>query len=226
MHAAGPKHRGQWGERVAAWLLRLKGYRILARQDRGPMGEIDIIAARGNTLVFVEVKSRPTYAQALDAVSAAQQGAHSTGRRTLRCNPSGGTEHDMALRYCRGDTAKMAAPSGRCVASVRRFTKKCWPDRQKSTHQGVRGGGKNAVILPGRRPANFKCWRKHAHMFKRSHLLALTVVTVLYRRERLGLCQLDHRWRRHRRCRGLSRTRNLRSSSRYHDRHKAACQIA
>ena len=68
------EHRGQWGERVAAWLLRLKGYRILARQDRGPMGEIDIIAARGNTLVFVEVKSQPTYAQALDAVSAAQQG--------------------------------------------------------------------------------------------------------------------------------------------------------
>ena len=68
------EHRGQWGERAAAWLLRLKGYRILAHQERGPMGEIDIIATRGNTLGFVEVKSRPTYGQALEAVSPAQRG--------------------------------------------------------------------------------------------------------------------------------------------------------
>lgn len=66
--------RGQWGERAAAWLLRLKGYRILAHQERGPMGEIDLIAQRGDTLVFIEVKSRPTYDEALDAVSDTQRG--------------------------------------------------------------------------------------------------------------------------------------------------------
>ena len=50
--------RGRRAERVAAWWLRLKGYRILARGFRVPVGEIDLIARRGRTLAFVEVKWR------------------------------------------------------------------------------------------------------------------------------------------------------------------------
>ncbi|MDD5564192.1 MAG: YraN family protein, partial [Thermoanaerobaculaceae bacterium] len=46
------------GETVAALLLRLKGYRIEARNWRCPLGEIDIVAWDGTTLVFVEVKTR------------------------------------------------------------------------------------------------------------------------------------------------------------------------
>ena len=46
------------GEALAALLLRLKGYRIEARNWRCPLGEIDIVARRGDTLVFVEVKTR------------------------------------------------------------------------------------------------------------------------------------------------------------------------
>jgi putative endonuclease len=46
------------GEALAALLLRLKGYRIEARNWRCPLGEIDIVASTGNTLVFVEVKAR------------------------------------------------------------------------------------------------------------------------------------------------------------------------
>jgi putative endonuclease len=49
---------GRWAEFLCASLLRLKGYRILARDWRSPVGEIDIVACRGHTLVFVEVKSR------------------------------------------------------------------------------------------------------------------------------------------------------------------------
>ncbi len=45
-------------EAVSAWFLRCKGYRILERRYRTPYGEIDIIARRGNTIVFVEVKNR------------------------------------------------------------------------------------------------------------------------------------------------------------------------
>jgi len=45
-------------EALAAWRLRLKGYRILARRFRCPQGEIDLVARRGGTLVFVEVKAR------------------------------------------------------------------------------------------------------------------------------------------------------------------------
>ena len=50
--------RGQWGEFLGRWFLRLKGYRILARRFRIRGGEIDIIAQHGQTLVMVEVKER------------------------------------------------------------------------------------------------------------------------------------------------------------------------
>jgi len=46
------------GEALAALLLRLKGYRIEARNWRCPLGEIDIVAWDRKTLVFVEVKAR------------------------------------------------------------------------------------------------------------------------------------------------------------------------
>jgi len=48
---------GRRAETVAVWLLRIKGYGILARRERTPAGEIDIIARRGRTLVAVEVKA-------------------------------------------------------------------------------------------------------------------------------------------------------------------------
>lgn len=50
--------QGQSGENSAANHLRLRGYRILERNYRVHSGEIDIIARRGATLVFVEVKMR------------------------------------------------------------------------------------------------------------------------------------------------------------------------
>ena len=52
--------RGRSGETLACWYLRLKGWRILARRARVPGGEVDIIARRGSTLAFVEVKARAT----------------------------------------------------------------------------------------------------------------------------------------------------------------------
>jgi putative endonuclease len=45
-------------ERRAAWWLRLKGYRVLAINWRSVAGEIDLIARRGGTLAFIEVKQR------------------------------------------------------------------------------------------------------------------------------------------------------------------------
>jgi putative endonuclease len=50
--------RGRRGERLAAWYLRLKGYRILAVNQRLPGGEIDLVARRGRVLAFVEIKTR------------------------------------------------------------------------------------------------------------------------------------------------------------------------
>lgn len=49
---------GRRGEMLAAWYLRLKGYRILASRFKTPAGEIDLVAKRFGMLVFVEVKAR------------------------------------------------------------------------------------------------------------------------------------------------------------------------
>ena len=50
--------RGRKAETVAAWWLRLHGWRILARRARIAGGEVDLIAKRGRTVAFVEVKQR------------------------------------------------------------------------------------------------------------------------------------------------------------------------
>jgi putative endonuclease len=63
------ERRGKRGEGWAAWLLRLKGYRILARRARTPLGEIDIIARRGRVTAFIEVKTRDTLDAAMAAVT-------------------------------------------------------------------------------------------------------------------------------------------------------------
>ena len=75
---ADPKRSAAWGrgriaEAAALLLLLAKGYRILARRWRGPGAEIDIVARRGSTVVFVEVKARGSVDLAVEALSAAQR---------------------------------------------------------------------------------------------------------------------------------------------------------
>jgi len=55
---------GRRAERLAAWWLRLKGWRILAIRARTSVGEVDLVARRGRTLAFIEVKARATEAGA------------------------------------------------------------------------------------------------------------------------------------------------------------------
>ena len=59
---------GRRGEVLAAWYLRLTGWRVLARRLKTPRGEIDLIARRGGTVIFVEVKWRASAASLADAV--------------------------------------------------------------------------------------------------------------------------------------------------------------
>ncbi|MDE2240496.1 MAG: YraN family protein [Rhodospirillales bacterium] len=64
---------GRRAEDEVAALLRGKGYRILAVRLKTGGGEIDIVAADAQCLVFVEVKARPSFSEAAYAVSARQQ---------------------------------------------------------------------------------------------------------------------------------------------------------
>lgn len=60
---------GRRAEWTAAVWLTVRGYRVLVRGYRVVGGEIDIIARRGAVVAFVEVKARPTFEDALLAVT-------------------------------------------------------------------------------------------------------------------------------------------------------------
>ena len=66
-------HRdGHRAEALAAWFLRLQLYRIIDRRYKTPVGEIDLIAERFGTTVFIEVKARhraASEAETLEAVN-------------------------------------------------------------------------------------------------------------------------------------------------------------
>jgi putative endonuclease len=89
---------GRRAERLAAWWLRLKGWRVLAVRARTPVGEIDLIARRGRVLAFIEVKARATEDDAALALDAWRL------RRVARAAEA------LAPRYARdGDTIRIDA---------------------------------------------------------------------------------------------------------------------
>ena len=65
--------RGRRGEALAAWWLRLKGYRLVARNFRSSAGEIDLIVWRGKILAMVEVKTRGDLVSASEALGTRQR---------------------------------------------------------------------------------------------------------------------------------------------------------
>ncbi len=72
---AGRQLLGRSGEALAEALLKTRGYRILERNYRTRLGEIDLIAKDGATLVFVEVKVRRSgrFGSAKAAITAAKR---------------------------------------------------------------------------------------------------------------------------------------------------------
>lgn len=58
MTRAAAEARGRRAERRAAWWLRLHGWRIVGQRLRVPVGEVDLVARRGRTVAFIEVKWR------------------------------------------------------------------------------------------------------------------------------------------------------------------------
>ena len=55
---------GRRAEKLAAFWLQLKGWKILGRRVRTPVGEVDLVARRGRVVAFVEVKARATSEEA------------------------------------------------------------------------------------------------------------------------------------------------------------------
>ncbi|MFH0814752.1 MAG: YraN family protein [Candidatus Falkowbacteria bacterium] len=54
------KQFGQWGEDMATEFYAKQGYSVIERNYRRRFGEIDLICAKGNEIVFIEVKTRST----------------------------------------------------------------------------------------------------------------------------------------------------------------------
>ena len=98
---------GIWGEERAARYLRLRAYRILEKNYRCRLGEIDLIACRGGYLVFVEVKLRKTdrFGQAREFVNRAKQ------ERILATAQLWLQEHETELQP-RFDVIEIYAPEG------------------------------------------------------------------------------------------------------------------
>lgn len=93
------KKFGQAGESAAEDYLRHKGYKIVARNLRSPMGELDLVAEDGQALVFVEVKARRT-----DAFGGAIHAVHQRKQEKLvQLAAQYLARHHIKDRLCRFD---------------------------------------------------------------------------------------------------------------------------
>jgi putative endonuclease len=94
---------GDRGEREAARALRKQGLRVLLRGYRTPYGEIDLIARDGDTLVFVEVKTRRR-GQPAEAVTPEKQ------RRLTLAALQFLKQHRLLEQRCRFDVVAIVWP--------------------------------------------------------------------------------------------------------------------
>lgn len=84
---------GLSAEMKAAWALRLAGWRILKSRYKTKIGEIDLIAKKGQTVTFIEVKARKTREDALAAITPASQ------RRIVKAARQFIAEHPKAVFF-------------------------------------------------------------------------------------------------------------------------------
>jgi putative endonuclease len=112
-----PKPLGRRGEEAAARYLRRLGYIIVARGHRDNIGEIDLVAVDGRTVVFVEVKTRTSHdaGHPADAVDDAKQ------RRLTRLALSYLKRHDLLENPARFDVVAVTWPAGRGRPTIEHF---------------------------------------------------------------------------------------------------------
>lgn len=100
---------GQRGEAIAAKYLRRFGYKMVARGSRGALGEIDLVAVDGRTVVFVEVKTR----RSQDAGHPADAVDHDKQRRLTRLAVGYLRRHNLLEYPARFDVIAITWPDGR-----------------------------------------------------------------------------------------------------------------
>jgi putative endonuclease len=95
---------GRYAETIALWYLRCKGYRLLARRFKSAMGEVDLIMRKRDTTAFIEVKARPTFDEAMFAVTPWQQKRIAQAAALWM-----GRDAKAAQGYCRFDIVAVPA---------------------------------------------------------------------------------------------------------------------
>lgn len=98
---------GQRGERAAARYLRKLGYKIVARGERGRLGELDLVAVDRRTVVFVEVKTRRSH----DAGHPAEAVGHDKQLRLTRLALAYLKRHDLLEHDARFDVVAITWPA-------------------------------------------------------------------------------------------------------------------
>jgi putative endonuclease len=101
---------GRFGERLAAWFLERRGYRVRERNARVGRFEVDLVVERGAWLVFVEVKRRggSAWTPAASVLGAAQ-------RRRLAAAAEGYAAHQRRARPVRFDVVTVDEDERRLV---------------------------------------------------------------------------------------------------------------
>lgn len=103
-----PATLGQQGEAMAAKHLRRLRYKIVARGSRGALGEIDLVAIDGRTVVFVEVKTR----RSRDAGHPADAVDYDKQRRLTRLAIGYLRRHNLLEYPARFDVIAITWPAG------------------------------------------------------------------------------------------------------------------
>ena len=107
---------GQRGETAAARFLQRQGYKIVARQQENRLGEIDIVAVDGRTVVFVEVKTRASAGESPEEAVGDQK-----QRRLTRLALSYLRSHGLLEYAARFDVVAVTWPEGRRRPTIEHF---------------------------------------------------------------------------------------------------------
>ena len=112
-----PPTLGARGEAAAAKYLKRKGYIIVGRGERDRIGELDLVAVDGRTVVFVEVKTRESHraGRPAEAVDADKQ------RRLTRVALSYLKRHDLLENAARFDVVAVTWPREKRQPAIEHF---------------------------------------------------------------------------------------------------------